>query len=233
MKKNNKDEKELNKCNCTEECDCGCQEGKECTCDGCHCDDECHCGDDCCCDDECDCCDCDDCEEDAGCCGDCGGCGGCGSMDDATVSQILAARNQELEEKYMRLQAEYLNFKTRTQTEVSRMLQYEGEDFIKEILNIKDNFERAVMMDDNDLSDEVSRFLSGFKMILGNLTALLDKFEVKEIECLGLEFDPHVAEAVLTDHNEDKPENVVLEVLTKGYKYKDKVIRHAMVKVNK
>jgi molecular chaperone GrpE len=233
LKKNNKEEKELNKCNCTEECDCGCQEGKECTCDECHCDDECHCGDDCCCDDECDCCDCDDCEEDAGCCGDCGGCGGCGSMDDATVSQILAARNQELEEKYMRLQAEYLNFKTRTQSEVSRMLQYEGEDFIKEILNIKDNFERAVMMDDNDLSDEVSRFLSGFKMILGNLTNVLDKFEVKEIECVGLEFDPHVAEAVLTDHNEDKPENVVLEVLTKGYKYKDKVIRHAMVKVNK
>ena len=64
-------------------------------------------------------------------------------------------------------------------------------------------------------------------------TNLLDKFEVKEIECLGLEFDPHVAEAVLTDHDETKPENVVLEVLTKGYKYKDKVIRHAMVKVNK
>ena len=220
MKKNNKDEKELNKCNCTEECECGCQEGQECTCDGCHCDDDC-------------CCECDDCEEEAGCCGDCSGCGGCGSMDDATVSQILAARNQELEEKYMRLQAEFLNFKTRTQTEVSRMLQYEGEDFIKEILNIKDNFERAVMMDDNDLSDEVSRFLSGFKMILGNLTNVLDKFEVKEIECVGLEFDPHVAEAVLTDHDENKPENVVLEVLTKGYKYKDKVIRHAMVKVNK
>lgn len=231
MKKNNKDEKELNKCNCTEECDCGCQEGKECTCDGCHCDEECHC-DDCHCDDECDCCETDDCE-DEGCGGCCDSCGGCGSMDEATINQILVARNQELEEKYMRLQAEYLNFKTRTQTEVSRMLQYEGEDFIKEILNVKDNFERAVMMDDNDLSDEVSRFLSGFKMILGNLTALLDKFEVKEIECLGLEFDPHVAEAVLTDHNEDKPENVVLEVLTKGYKYKDKVIRHAMVKVNK
>ena len=139
----------------------------------------------------------------------------------------------ELEEKYLRLQAEYLNFKTRTQNEVSRMLLYEGEDFIKEILNIKDNFERAVMMNDDDLGSEVSQFLNGFKMILGNLTNLLDKFEVKEIDCLGLEFDPNVAEAVLTEHDENKPENVVLEVLTKGYKYKDKVIRHAMVKVNK
>lgn len=252
MKKNKKDEKELNKCNCTEDCDCGCQEGKECTCEcncsedcdcgcqegkkctchnhECECGDECHCGSDCDCED----CNCDECDcEEEGCGGCCDGCSGCGSMDESTINQILVARNQELEEKYMRLQAEYLNFKTRTQNEISRMLQYEGEDFIKEILNIKDNLERAVMMDDNDLADEVSRFLSGFKMILGNLTALLDKFEVKEIECLGLEFDPHVAEAVLTDHNEDKPENVVLEVLTKGYKYKDKVIRHAMVKVNK
>ena len=109
------------------------------------CGDECHCGDDCECEncncDECHCedCECDDCE-DEGCGGCCEGCSGCESMDDATVSQILAARNQELEEKYMRLQAEFLNFKTRTQTEVSRMLQYEGEDFIKEILNIKDKF---------------------------------------------------------------------------------------------
>ena len=165
----------------------------------------------------------------------CAGCSGCGgsNIDPETIIQILGSRNQELEDKYMRLQAEYLNFKTRTQTEVSRMLQYEGEDFIKEILVVKDNLERAIMMDDNDLSDEVSKFLSGFKMILGNLTALLDKFEVREIECLGLEFDPNVAEAVLTEHDENKPENVVLEVLTKGYKYKDKVIRHAMVKVNK
>ena len=172
--------------------------------------------------------------EESSCGGSCSTCGGCGGgIDPETMVQILAARNEELEDKYMRLQAEYLNFKTRTQGEVSRMLQYEGEEFIKEILNIKDNFERAIMMDDNDLSDEVSKFLSGFKMILGNLTSLLDKFEVKEIVCEGLEFDPNLEDAVLTEHDPNKPENVVLEVLTKGYKYKDKVIRHAMVKVNK
>lgn len=171
--------------------------------------------------------------EDSGCSGSCAGCSGCGSIDPEMMIQILGGRNKELEEKYMRLQAEFLNFKTRTQGEISKMLQYEGEDFIKEILVIKDNLERAVSMDDNDLSDEVSKFLSGFKMILGNLTALLDKYEVREVECLGLEFDPHVSEAVLTEHDENKPENIVLEVYTKGYKYKDKLIRPAMVKVNK
>ena len=164
----------------------------------------------------------------------CESCAGCApQIDPETMIQILGSRNQELEDKYMRLQAEYLNFKTRTQAEVSRMLQYEGENFIKDILSIKDNLERAIMMDDNDLSDEVSKFLSGFKMILGSLTQLLDKYEVREVECLGLEFDPHVSEAVLTEHDETKPENVVLEVLTKGYKYKDKLLRPAMVKVNK
>lgn len=171
--------------------------------------------------------------EDSGCSGSCAGCSGCGSIDPEMMIQILGSRNKELEEKYMRLQAEFLNFKTRTQGEISKMLQYEGEDFIKEILVIKDNLERAVSMDDNDLSDEVSKFLSGFKMILGNLTALLDKYKVREVECLGLEFDPHVSEAVLTEHDENKPENIVLEVYTKGYKYKDKLIRPAMVKVNK
>ena len=165
----------------------------------------------------------------------CAGCSGCGgnNIDPETIIQILGSRNQELEDKYMRLQAEYLNFKTRTQGEVSRMLQYEGENFIKEMLVIKDNLERAVMMDDNDLSDEVSKFLSGFKMILGALTGLFDKYEVREVDCLGKEFDPHFEEAVLTEHDDTKPENVVLEVLTKGYTYKDKLIRPAMVKVNK
>lgn len=230
LKKNNKNKDELNKsCNCSDECECGCNEGKECTChdENCECtEDNCNCENECNCDDS-------GSEEESSCSGSCSGCSGCGSMDSDTMIQILGSRNQELEEKYMRLQAEFLNFKTRTQSEISRMLQYEGEDFIKEILTIKDNLERAVMMDDNDLTDDVSKFLSGIKMILGNLTSVLDKFEVKEIDCLGLEFDPNVAEAVLTDQDETKPTNVVLEVLTKGYKYKDKVIRHAMVKVNK
>ena len=140
---------------------------------------------------------------------------------------------KESSEKVLRLAAEMQNYKKRNEIEKSNMLKYANEDLAKNLLPILDNFERAIRLDDNDLSDEVSKFLSGFKMILGNLTALLDKFEVREVECLGLEFDPHVAEAVLTEHDESKPENVVLEVLTKGYKYKDKVIRHAKVKVNK
>ena len=87
-------------------------------------------------------------------------------------------------------------------------------------------------MDDRDLSDEVSKFLAGFKLIYTTMIGILNKFEVKEIQAEGIEFDPEYHHAVLTDHDENKPAGVVLEVLQKGYIYKDRVIRPAMVKVN-
>ena len=138
-----------------------------------------------------------------------------------------------LEDKNRRTQAEFINFRTRTENEISNMFKFEGEGIIKELLDVKDDFERAIMMDDNDLSDEVSKFLKGFKMIYTRLMSMFDKLEVKELDIEGKEFDPTVSEAVLTDHDESKPENVILEVLKKGYTYKGKLIRPAMVKVNK
>lgn len=145
----------------------------------------------------------------------------------------LENKIKELEDKNMRLQAEFINYKTRSENEKAIMFKYEGETFVKQILEIVDDFERAILMDDNDLSDEVSNFLKGFKMIYTRLIGILDNLGVKEVEVEGREFDPNYAEAILTDHDESKPENVVLEVLKKGYMYKDKLIRPAMVKVNK
>jgi len=136
------------------------------------------------------------------------------------------------QEKAMRAQAEMMNFKRRKEEETSYMLKYANEDLIKEILPIIDNFERGIKLDDNDLSDEVSKFLSGFKMIYSNLIGVLNKNDVKEIEAYGVEFDPTIHQAVLMEHDDAKPSGVVLEVLQKGYMYKDKCIRPAMVKVN-
>ena len=232
MKK--KKENELNNNHeCDETCECGCNEGNECTCNE-NCDCGCSEGSKCTCDESCDCGCNESCEsEESSCTGSCEGCSGCGEINERMIIEMLSSKNKDLEEKYMRLQAEFLNFKTRTQNEVSKMLKYEGEDFVKKILVFKDNLERAVSLDDSDLSDEVSKFLSGFKLILGNLQTTMEEYEIKEIDCLGKEFDPNTAEAVITEHDNSKPENVVLEVLTKGYIYKDKIIRHACVKVNK
>ena len=144
----------------------------------------------------------------------------------------LAEENAKLNEKLLRVMAEIQNMKRRNEEEISKLCKYDGEKLITKILPIVDNFERAIMLDDRDLSDEVSKFLSGFKMIYTNLISILNELEVKEIDCKGLEFDPNKMEAVLTDSNKELPSNVVLEVLQKGYTYKDKVIRVAMVKVN-
>jgi len=137
-----------------------------------------------------------------------------------------------LKEALMRNQAELQNYKRRQQEEVERILKYKNEDILKEFLPVIDNFERAIKMDDNDLADEVSKFLAGFKIIYSNTLSMLNKFEVVEIKASGCEFDPAYHHAVLTEHDESKPAGVVLEVLQKGYMYKDRVIRPAMVKVN-
>lgn len=138
----------------------------------------------------------------------------------------------DLKEALLRNQADLQNYKRRKEEETEKVLKYKNEELIKELLNIVDNFERAIKMDDNDLSDEVSKFLSGFKLIYTNTVNILTKFEVKEINAEGVEFDPSYHHAVLTEHDENKPSGVVLEVLQKGYVYKDRVIRAAMVKVN-
>lgn len=144
----------------------------------------------------------------------------------------LKLENAELNDKLLRISAEMQNMKRRSGEELSRLLKYDGETFIKKMLPIVDNFERAIIMDDDNLDDERKKFLSGFKMIYSNLINSLEESEVKEIKCTNETFDPSFMEAVLTEHDENKPENVVLDVLQKGYIYKDKVIRPAMVKVN-
>ena len=144
----------------------------------------------------------------------------------------LNQRIGSLQEALLRNQAELQNYKRRKEEESEKVLKYKNEDLIKELLTVVDNFERAIKMDDNDLSDEVSKFLAGFKLIYTTTVGILNKFEVKEIAAEGLEFDPEFHHAVLTDHDETKPAGVILEVLQKGYTYKDRVVRPAMVKVN-
>lgn len=144
----------------------------------------------------------------------------------------LKEENANLREMLLRNQAELQNYKRRKDGEVEKLFKYKDEELIKEFLPIIDNFERAIKMDDDDLSDEVSKFLEGFKIIYTNTLSMLEKFEVKEVDAEGIEFDPEYHHAVLTEHDENKPEGVILEVLQKGYMYKDRVIRPAMVKVN-
>lgn len=144
----------------------------------------------------------------------------------------LEDKIKNLEEALLRSQAELINYKRRKDEETNRIIKYAEEDILKGFLPILDNFERAISMDDDNLEDEVSKFLEGFKLMYKQIKDLLEKFEVKEIDCLGKEFDPALEQAVVVDHDEAKESGVVTVVLQKGYMYKDRVLRTAMVKVN-
>lgn len=145
---------------------------------------------------------------------------------------LLGNRIKVLEESLLRNQAELQNYKRRKEEEVSRMLKYANEDIVIEFLSILDNFERALVVKDN-MSEDANKLLEGIKMIYNQTKGLLEKNEVREILAQDLEFDANYHQAIMTDCVKDKPNGIVLEVLRKGYMYKDKVIRPSMVKVNK
>ena len=138
-----------------------------------------------------------------------------------------------LKDKYLRTSAEMQNMKRRMEEEKSNLLKYDGEELIKKLLPIVDNFERAIGMDDANLEDEVSKFLSGFKMLYGNLSETLKGYEVIAMDILHKPFDPNTMNAVMVEEVEGMEPNMVVDVLQKGYTYKGKVIRYAMVKVSK
>lgn len=145
-------------------------------------------------------------------------------------SNELLEKIKELEEKSLRTQADFQNFKRRTEEEVTRLLKYSDEQIAISLLPIIDNFERALKQDSK--AEEIKKYLEGFAIIYQNLVDTLKSFEIKEIECLHQPFDPALHEAILTGKDEQYENGIILEVLQKGYKLKDKLIRPAMVKVN-
>lgn len=144
----------------------------------------------------------------------------------------LEQKVAELTDKCARAQAEVINFKRRKEEETSLRLKYCNEELLLKIVGVVDDLERAINMDDDNLEDEVSKFLSGIKMIYANMLELLKSYEVVEIKCLNQPFDANYMEAILVEHTEGKEPNTVIDVLQKGYMYKDKLLRSAMVKIN-
>ena len=140
--------------------------------------------------------------------------------------------NQSLIDKVKLAQAENVNYRKRKDEETANTLKFANQDLITELINVVDNFERAIKLDDNDLTDELSKFLDGFKMMYANLMEILKKFGVEEINRVGEVFNPNEEQALMTDSIEEMDDDVVTEVLLKGYKLNGRVIRPASVKVN-
>lgn len=140
----------------------------------------------------------------------------------------LIKANLDLKEKVLRITAEMQNIRRRSEIDLANAYKYDGFDLMTSILPILDNFERAISIK----QEGTEKFLEGFKMIYENLRNILFNKGVTEIDCFHKEFDPNMMNAVMTDTNDEYANNVVLEVLQKGYMYQDKILRPAMVKVN-
>ena len=146
--------------------------------------------------------------------------------------EALKLSNQDLENKLLVSKADFINYRKRKDDEVSKLMKYASVDMIKDMLSTIDNFERAIALDDENLNDELSKFLEGFKMIYCNLKSVLEKYEVKAIDGNNKPFDPTYHQAVMTASVEGMEPGMIIEVLQKGYLYKDRVIRPAMVRVS-
>lgn len=133
---------------------------------------------------------------------------------------------QASEEKYLRLFAEYDNYRKRTTREKSEIYQDASIKFIKSLLPIVDSFERSIIVKCHD-----HEFKKGMKMIFDHLLMLLDDMNVKEIDPLGLKFDPELHSAVTEQPGTDYEKGYVSLVFQKGYFMGDKLIRPAMVAV--
>jgi molecular chaperone GrpE len=130
--------------------------------------------------------------------------------------------------KLLRLQADFLNFKNRTEKEKARIYSSAIEDVILELLPVMDNFERAIQTEHDNNS-----FKDGIVMIYNQLKTAIEKKGVVEIPSLGEKFDPNIHHAVASQETEDVEADVIIEVLQKGYQIYDKVIRPSMVKISK
>ena len=158
------------------------------------------------------------------------------TQEQETVIEVDATDDKQiikdLEEKILRTQAEMQNYRRRKDEEARSIIKFANEELIEKILPTLDNFERAMNLDDNNLTDELSKFLEGFKMTYSSLINVLNGLGLKEIESLDKPFDPVYHQAVLTDKDELKEDGIILDVLQKGYMLNEKVIRATLVKVN-
>ena len=148
---------------------------------------------------------------------------------DASAQAEAAAA--EMKSRYLRLQADFANFKKRTATEKQQISEVVKMDVLQNILPVIDNFERALQVPQDSLSDELKSFVDGYTMIYKQLMTVLEKEGVTKIDAVGKPFDPNYHQAVMRVPSDEYDNDVVVEVLQEGYLLGDKTLRPAMVKV--
>ncbi len=140
---------------------------------------------------------------------------------------------EELNDKNLRLMAEFENFRKRSDKEKDQMFETGAKSVIEKVLPVIDNFERALDMAPGEEKEETDPFMDGMKKVYKQLMDELEKIGVKPIEAVGQEFNPEYHNAVMQVDSEEYDSGVIAQELQKGYMYNDSVVRHSMVGVAK
>jgi molecular chaperone GrpE len=141
------------------------------------------------------------------------------------------SKYKEMQDRYLRLNAEFDNYKKRMMRENSDRLKYFNMELIKELLPSVDNLERAISHAGDENSD-LENMIEGLQMVYKGMQEAFGKFGVSEIESIGKEFDPNCHQAVGMIESQEVPENYVAEECLKGYYLHDRIIRPTMVRVS-
>jgi molecular chaperone GrpE len=142
----------------------------------------------------------------------------------------LEAKIKEMENRYLRLYADFENFRRRTRQEMEAAEKYRAQSLVSDLLPALDNFERALKIEADN--EQAKSILQGMEMVYRSVLDALKKEGVEAIEAVGKPFDPHLHQAVMQIEDSNYEPNTVVEEFQKGYKLKDRVIRPAMVKVS-
>ena len=138
---------------------------------------------------------------------------------------------EELNKRYLRLLADFDNFKRRTTTEKEDIAKYGTMTLVKELLPVLDSFELALKNPPADSEESVKAFQEGFEKVQKQLLDCLTKAGLERIEAIGQEYDPNFHEAIMVVDDESQPANTVFDELRAGYKFKEKVIRPTVCRV--
>ncbi|MDO4281062.1 MAG: nucleotide exchange factor GrpE [Peptococcaceae bacterium] len=138
---------------------------------------------------------------------------------------------EALNKRYLRLLADFDNFKRRNANEKDEIYKYGAMNLIKDLLPILDSFELALKNTPEDADESVLAYQDGFEKVQRQLLDGLGKAGLERIEAVGQEYDPHFHEAIMVVDDAEKPANTVIDELRAGYKFKDKVLRPTVCRV--
>lgn len=149
-----------------------------------------------------------------------------GQQNDKSEEAAKKASEEDSDTRYVRLMADFQNYKKRVEKEKKDLYSYANEKLVTELLDVLDNFERAL-----DQEGQGDSFKEGMEMIFKQLSDVLKKSGLAEIPALGEEFDPNFHNAVMNEETDEYESGTVSGVMQKGYTLNGKVIRPSMVKV--